>query len=462
MYPSNHRGGLCPEKPSNKEKETEIERARRRIATVREISEVDPGVFVNLQQYEDFIAIRRTCGKASRSCKEGPVVVRCFRCRLDLCLVCEEKHKDALCSLGQGLDEAAWWILVKDKAATWEKAARSLSGCQPCQPQQVGKKAANLATRKDEADARWMGLPSAVMGMMSKYRADGMPPFKSLESMTKSEAKALGMAAHGDLEALEVDVGSLTNTKAVRVMTSLQTHKIATAVIERARKGSLIVLLAYMYDLREISEALVAAVQRGAAAIVVLDLGKSLEGTCAQQRSEVLAMQAGGVEVRVMESYDKKASYADAGRSGAGGNFNGIHHAKALWCGQDLIIGSTNWTVASKANSELSVQLEVGPEDHAEVAGAFWLAVVRSHAYDEAYTAATYRRRAEEAKLHRDSQSSASGSEGSLWIERTGEIVGDKLVLYEKGERKTEEKASRRWLNPKGLAYAHWRKEAGV
>ena len=133
-----------------------------------------------------------------------------------------------------------------------------------------------------------------------------------------------------------------------------------------------------------------------------------------------------------------------------------------VWCGQDLIIGSTNWTVASKANSELSVQLEVGPEDHAEVAGAFWLAVVRSHAYDEAYTAATYRRRAEEAKLNRDSQSSASGSEGSLWIERTGEIVGDKLVLYEQGERKTEEKASRRWLNPRGLAYAHWRKEAGV
>ena len=61
-----------------------------------------------------------------------------------------------------------------------------------------------------------------------------------------------------------------------------------------------------------------------------------------------------GVEVRLSQGMRLTPVYAAAGREERLGSLVGILHAKSINVGSMAITGSTNWTVSSRANQELS------------------------------------------------------------------------------------------------------------
>ena len=64
-----------------------------------------------------------------------------------------------------------------------------------------------------------------------------------------------------------------------------------------------------------------------------------------------------GVEVRGQSGHEIRSEYLAAGRSVPAAR--GAMHAKSLLVDQYLIIGSTNWTISSRTNQEISVLLQL-------------------------------------------------------------------------------------------------------
>ena len=81
-----------------------------------------------------------------------------------------------------------------------------------------------------------------------------------------------------------------------------------------------------------------------------------------------------GVEVRGQSGHEIRAEYLAAGRSVPAAR--GAMHAKSLLVDQYLIIGSTNWTTASRSNADMSVKLRAKGKDARYWLHAFY-AVVR-------------------------------------------------------------------------------------
>ena len=95
------------------------------------------------------------------------------------------------------------------------------------------------------------------------------------------------------------------------------------------------------------------------AAFVVVDR-RTLFGETTRHMMDCLQyMSANGVCCQVMDGQSTSAEYEAVGRAVQG--FAGIQHAKgALVLNRDeawAIVGSTNWTTASRANNELGVAL---------------------------------------------------------------------------------------------------------
>jgi phosphatidylserine/phosphatidylglycerophosphate/cardiolipin synthase-like enzyme len=66
---------------------------------------------------------------------------------------------------------------------------------------------------------------------------------------------------------------------------------------------------------------------------------------------------AAGIQVRFAKGKKLTPVYEEAGRSTKLGGLMGSLHAKACLIGKHAFIGSTNWTVSSRANNECSVHV---------------------------------------------------------------------------------------------------------
>lgn len=142
------------------------------------------------------------------------------------------------------------------------------------------------------------------------------------------------------------------------------------AEIERAR--GFVRVMAFTYDLADISEALTAARRRKLVVEVALDRGNSLK--CVNARPVLQQMMAYGVQVRVVSGRPLQEAYVHAGPGRLAGLF-GILHAKVLWTEQALMIGSCNFTTASQANVELVAVLkanDAGAKRMLETFAAVW------------------------------------------------------------------------------------------
>ena len=75
-----------------------------------------------------------------------------------------------------------------------------------------------------------------------------------------------------------------------------------------------------------------------------------------------------GVRVRLAKGQKLTPVYHDAGRDSAKlGGLMGSLHAKSVMIGRHVVIGSTNWTEASRANQECSVHLKLDLPTHQQV-----------------------------------------------------------------------------------------------
>ena len=142
----------------------------------------------------------------------------------------------------------------------------------------------------------------------------------------------------------------------------------AASIIRRVKKGGSITLFSYSFDHPTVTTALVDAVFRGVDVSLYADYGyvcgDSFSVQCKRTLIDTLKDTArapwpGQLRVFSQTGSCVKTAYARYGRTLSRNVGLGSCHAKLLYTYPYLLIGSTNWTVASESNLELNVLLEI-------------------------------------------------------------------------------------------------------
>ena len=157
------------------------------------------------------------------------------------------------------------------------------------------------------------------------------------------------------------------------MLDATQTHKMCAYFIQQARAGWVILMAAYTFGLLDICEHMQQAQRRGARCIVIADRGQGVGKSTRDMLQNLKAMQACGVEIGLVNSKDIQGVYSEAGRSVRPGR--GIMHSKTIFAagksdfsGENYcVVGSTNWTISSLCNFEMSVLLQLTQQ-----AGSEW------------------------------------------------------------------------------------------
>ena len=102
-----------------------------------------------------------------------------------------------------------------------------------------------------------------------------------------------------------------------------------------------------------------------------MDRNNTLTGPTKNQNRMARQLLQAGVRVRLARGKKLTPVYQDAGRKTKLGGLMGSLHAKSALIGRHAVIGSTNWTVASRANQECSVHLEMDTPTHQQVSAFF-------------------------------------------------------------------------------------------
>ena len=184
------------------------------------------------------------------------------------------------------------------------------------------------------------------------------------------------------------------------LMSSKESHKMACYLASIAKAGMMIVVLAFTYDLRELSEALIAASERGVGVQVIADYRSTLGGSTRDQVQRLRALRAAGIGVLLASGISIQEEYAAENRAVRPGQ--GIQHSKVLRMDKYVIVGSANWTTSSKCNIETSALIQLEQEGIREFDRRVELILKRSTPLtDEIETEAT-RRRAASTRPQRD------------------------------------------------------------
>ena len=157
---------------------------------------------------------------------------------------------------------------------------------------------------------------------------------------------------------------SLTNAR--------QTHFAAAALLRRAKKGNDVTLFAYSFDHPTVTSGILDAVYQGAKVSSYMDYGyvcgdsKSKYGKKTLINALTSAARApwpGRLFVFSQTGGSVKTAYGRHGRGVSSSVGLGACHAKVLYMYPYLMTGSTNWSVSSEANQELSLILEVQDQE---------------------------------------------------------------------------------------------------
>ena len=129
-----------------------------------------------------------------------------------------------------------------------------------------------------------------------------------------------------------------------------------------ADASAYVVLSAFTFDRAEVVTALVGARQRGVEVSVLVDRKMTLTGTTRDQLKSLQELAANGVRVQVCSGQSYADEYRAVGRTPTGGL--GIQHSKVVLTEEAALIGSTNWTTASRANVEVGLKVVLDAEEH--------------------------------------------------------------------------------------------------
>jgi hypothetical protein len=221
----------------------------------------------------------------------------------------------------------------------------------------------------------------------------GVHPGRELRTLTAAECARFTAAIDGDL-GVDLLAPVVTDTQVLRWYTARQAHGAAVQLLGAAVKGSFVMILGFTFDRQDICDAAVAAHQRGGWVTVVLDKRMTLAGKTKEQLSRTHVLAAAGIIVRLYEGGSSHADYAAVGRSGG---WLGIQHAKGVLVDARAIIGSANWTTATRSNSEVSMLvLATGAEGQRTMRDVFWRVALRSEMFADAAVAERIRSSAED------------------------------------------------------------------
>ncbi len=134
----------------------------------------------------------------------------------------------------------------------------------------------------------------------------------------------------------------------------------AIELISTSKSYEPIRLMGFTFDYQPLVAALCTAqtAEPNRIIIVVLDSNNTLRGQTKNQNPMARQLLHAGVRVRLAKGKKLTPVYQNAGRDATKlGSLMGILHAKTIIVGNHAIVGSTNWTVSSRANQECSVCL---------------------------------------------------------------------------------------------------------
>ena len=134
----------------------------------------------------------------------------------------------------------------------------------------------------------------------------------------------------------------------------------ALDVIRQA--GEYVLMTAFSFDRQDVVDELVAAKKRGIDIKLAVDKKMSLSGTTRDQLKSLKTLVAHGVRVHACQGTPYGAEYRAVGRNPVGGR--GIQHSKTVMSEVEVLIGSTNFTTASRANIEVNVHVKLSREEH--------------------------------------------------------------------------------------------------
>ena len=117
-------------------------------------------------------------------------------------------------------------------------------------------------------------------------------------------------------------------------------------------------MLGYTYDEPSIQDAMIVAAMKRVVVKIGLDHRTTLSTRPRDQCQFAQQLQANNIEVFLMKGGPLGPEYKRVGRPITG---TGIQHAKTVLADDHLVIGSCNWTVSSRANSELGALIRMTP-----------------------------------------------------------------------------------------------------
>lgn len=230
-------------------------------------------------------------------------------------------------------------------------------------------------TGKRRRNQRLAGVETPSMSPVGKEKTTKDPAAQSRARTDDRSVVPEKPIGAGPIRTIEL-LRSATEAQecAVQVLTS--------CAAESAKKEVMVRLTAYAIDRPELFGALKVAQDRGCDVEVYVD--KSQTGRTTEQKRLVHQARSQGLKIFIANGESLGPHYAAAGRTRY--NFCGALHGKTLMVKKgdqlELIIGSMNWTTASRGNHEIGLHLTLGQEDPLAIGFQEWVSNVKQFACD--------------------------------------------------------------------------------
>ena len=130
--------------------------------------------------------------------------------------------------------------------------------------------------------------------------------------------------------------------RVMSMMNGKETHKMAVYLLTKAKARAH--LTGYTFDYLPLSTALIEAAARGVKVTCYLDHQHAISGTTQAMPDRLNDMREKGVRVCLCKGVTASL---------------GIQHSKTLLADDYLIVGSTNWTNASRSNQEMGILIRM-------------------------------------------------------------------------------------------------------
>ena len=167
---------------------------------------------------------------------------------------------------------------------------------------------------------------------------------------------------------------NLQGARVIGLMKGRQTHFVAESILQRTREDDEVDIYAYSLDHPLVIGKVIEAARRGTKVRIYMDrrylLGDQMSKSGARLLIDAMdevarARSRGSLRIFAVEGRRAQDMYGRYEKR-VSEDLYGSLHAKVMYCYPYLIFGSTNWSISSEANKELSVLLEIEDDETRE------------------------------------------------------------------------------------------------